>query len=769
MRPAIVLTSLLALSATLSLLGADTAQAQYTATGVYYDYAQVTMGDTAQFVLIPRETTEFQQSGPPSVTIPQAFRVLRDRKRTTYGNASLTLTDEDIARGRVVVHIDPEQRNWFLIVAAETVYTFTELGLSEVEFPGFADRPWTRDDIPFPAFVLHAPMWRVLPPAEMHAGLIQLYDGELIPADSFYERWADGDRELRDELLTYLREGTVVEQTGVLTALREGPPVPGADGAVTELLEDDDVSIRLLAVDYLTGRDDPELLDAIIPLVEGDPNPEVRAAAADALGASGDTRYAFYDRLHALESASPNAIPAAIGALAETGDTRAVEPIAGHLESDDPAVREAAIDALLSLDAVEPLFALLEDTSTATPAQLQAADALASHRTGRERLRALEYLVATESDSAAVAHLEAIATDPELVASEDAREAVEAQLAHPQAPVRAAAARLLGQMGSEDSLPAIAAAARAESDPDAALALDDAALSLMSSLPARDVQDYADHRNPLLRRAAFRALGELAREGGSSQTAYRTLMEGLESDEAVIRGAAVLGLSAWDSDDAFNAIIALADDSNPDVRRDVARALGRYRRDESRGQLLRYRDDPNDEVVAAAVASLGEMGDPELLLQVIPLTESRSARVRAAACLSAAKLSTPEVEQAVIDTLMGATHDNVAEVRAASAEALSRFSSELAVLGLSPLLQDRSEEVRLTAIAAVGRTGQASGVGVLSSLLQDPLPEIRIAALHALGELGSPEAVPTIEAALETESDPAVVRAAGEAIDTINR
>ncbi len=739
--------------------------AQYNTTGVFYDYTQISVNGRPQFVLVPRGTDAFTQGSPPQLSVPAAFRILRENKRATYGNASLTLSDADLEAGRAVVHIDPEQRDWYLIVVAETVYTFSELGIDEVMFPGLSETPYTRASVPFLAFVLHSPMWRALPGRNISVGIIELPNGGLIESSDFYRRWESGDSELQELLLSYLSTGSPVEQTGVL-ALLGAESVPGAVEAVMPLLDTAGDSVRLQAVNFLAAAGGEAVLERLSQVMSADSSAEVRNAAAAALGSTGDTHFQFFELEHRLAEATVETLPGILAEFAATGDPRAIAILQEHVSHGEQTVRQAAIDGLVGVGETEYLFQTVEGDSPLF-IRLQIGETLASRLDGEARVRAIENLVAAREGQPALDYLNQLIEQGRDGQAEAVRVALERQLAHQDTQIRIEVATALAAIGDPASLEALAAAAAGEGDVDVRNTLDESAVELMTHISLSDVEDHAGGRNLFLKRSAYVALGYFAQQGRANQSTFQTLVEGLLDGEAEIRGAAVLGLATYGNADAFNAVIGLAQDPDPSVRRDVARSLGSFPAGQGSDALAAFLSDSDDNIVAAALLSVGDRQEQTLLENVLQLTSSRSAKTRAAALIAASGLSYQEIEMTVIDMLMSATNDAEAEVRVAAAEALSTFNSEMAVLGISPLTQDREVDVRLRAISALATTQNGAALGVLVSLLEDSSAQIRLAAVRALGDLGMAEAVPQIMAALTAEQDPGVLDAAQSVVNSL--
>ncbi|MCA9565124.1 MAG: HEAT repeat domain-containing protein, partial [Myxococcales bacterium] len=459
-----LLRRLFSLSLLTALSVAATAHAQYEPTAVVYDYAQMTLGGRTQFVLIPRPTDAFSQDAAPQVSVSSAFRVLRDNKPTTYGNASVTISDADLAENRAVVHIDPSQRDWHLIVVAETVYTFSTLGITEVSFPGLYDEPWSVADVPFPVFELHIPMWRALQGNPVNGGVIDCPGLGGIPALEFYQRWEDGDADLQSSLLAYLGGGGSMAQAGVLGLLPD-LDIRGASDAALGALEASASSVRIAAVNYLATTGDRSALERIAEIMATDESSDVRAAAATALGNSGDSQYAFFQMVHDAQSAPDTERAAAVAGIVDSGDDRSVDALLAFVDDTVPEVRQAAIDGILSLGGEESLFALLVD-ETPLFIRLQVAETLGSQLTGSDRIRALEHLVLSRDGAVAVGYLQRLGEEGGLAA-----EALQNALGHQDSEVREAAAEQLGEVGEQSSIEALRAAFESETDADVQAAM----------------------------------------------------------------------------------------------------------------------------------------------------------------------------------------------------------------------------------------------------------------------------------------------------------
>jgi len=243
--------------------------------------------------------------------------------------------------------------------------------------------------------------------------------------------------------------------------------------ATKQLIEDlrsEDESVRRIAAEDLGDCGDS---DGVEPLVDAlsDPSPAVREAATEALIRIGGERVVVH-ALTELRSESAAARTAACCVLKQLGEV-AVPHVAQQLADDDKDVRLFAIDILAGIgspSAEQALMATLEDRDASVAAD--AANAL--------------------GEIHAVAAVDAL---------------IGALRANPW--IRCAVARSLGQIGGPD---AVRALVDLTTDEDSLVAF----AAIESLAKAGDASAYAclgtqlDHSNPLVVRAAARAIRQIA-------------------------------------------------------------------------------------------------------------------------------------------------------------------------------------------------------------------------------------------------------------------
>jgi len=120
----------------------------------------------------------------------------------------------------------------------------------------------------------------------------------------------------------------------------------GADAVshLPPLLKDKDDDVRKFAIELIAGAGGLQLENALCERLSGDQNPNVRAAAAKALGTL-DCRDALPNLVAALKDIEWVRFNA-IEALSGMREDAAVEPILALLSDPSPAIRHAAIEAL---------------------------------------------------------------------------------------------------------------------------------------------------------------------------------------------------------------------------------------------------------------------------------------------------------------------------------------------------------------------------------------------------------------------------------------
>jgi HEAT repeat protein/beta-lactamase regulating signal transducer with metallopeptidase domain len=319
----------------------------------------------------------------------------------------------------------------------------------------------------------------------------------------------------------------------------QGPAAQGRDRAVPALLgvvRDENVNVRLAAVQALGQLSDPRAIDALGEALRTDSDARVREAAASALGEI-DSPRAVSALISALGSERVTAVRAKIAwALGEIEDPRAVEALGAAIRDGAAEVRQQVVWALGEIEspsAVPMLITALRDSDTET--RKQAAWALGE------------------------------------IASADAVTALSAATKDADAEVRGQAVWALGEIEDVAALPALTAALG-----DAEVEVRRQAVEAIGSLELRSAPPgliaALRDRDPEVQQAAAEALGSL-----EDAAAVPALIPLTRSDNTDVKRAAVQALADIGGEAAIEAIVVLLKDQDPEIRKIAAEALGKNR------------------------------------------------------------------------------------------------------------------------------------------------------------------------------------------------
>jgi HEAT repeat protein len=615
------------------------------------------------------------------------------------------------------------------------------------------------------------------------------------------------------------------------------PPAPSDNGdnkppkAVSELIEalnSPDSRERLTAARVLSERGEgaQEAWPRLAQILEGkgEADPDVRAAAAEALGKGGRSARLTAPALARGEQIDPDpqVRRAARDALARLGrPTRDDVPaLASTLTKDERlAFRVLAARSLYlvgkdAADAVPDLEQALSDPE----ADVREVAALALARVGPSASKALPRLAALQKDPSP--YVRGAAADALGSLGPDAASAVGAlcELLQPDEEgfVQERAARALGNIGpaaGDRGRRALLAACGDRAPPavrvEAALARWRLTAEAGSSVPVlvsvlggtdaavrqRALQglhaigpaasDALPDLVALLRAtrepAALRAgaAAVLGRIGRDARLAYPTLHWASEKGDPAVRPAATAALAAVEKptvNDLRALITALKKPGPPAWRVNAADALYGLGADadEAVPSLAQALADPNEEVRLAVLDALGQMG-PETVEALRELRsalgDKGSAAVRAEAAAVIGGLG-PSAKAAIPDLGVALTTDKVASVRLQAARALVPMEADAAAVldALRTALNDpESAAVRITVAGILGRLGATAKKAVPDlgrSLTAEKDKKVRLALVLALGDMGKEavEALQPLRAALNDEESMAVREAAARAL-----
>jgi len=455
-------------------------------------------------------------------------------------------------------------------------------------------------------------------------------------------------------------------------------------GAVLQALLRDDPQgrVRVGAATALGMMRYTAATDDLRTAAEGDTEPTVRLAAAEALAGIGETGL-LVDQ---LKSTSHEVRRRAAVKLGELEAAEAIDPLIGALGDAYATVRAAAFEALRRIgwtpvgvkrDPDDPRY-----SRWMTRAEQEARTGI----TAADQGKMLASDLAADDPLVRQAALEALAMrhDPKLAAL------ATPMLEDPVLQVREAAAETLQTL---DAVPT------------------DGAAGAAWKIAMRDMQGAA-------------MMGEVAKPA---------LLRVLRDNDSDDRAEAVRTLAMLGGEDAEDALITALVDPTPFVRVNAALSLGIAGGKRAVPALAPLLANDHSTVRTAVGRTLSTMGKSGLEALVAAL--SHDADVARAAAARALKTA-GEDANAAAGKLMGLLAGDLSEsVRVAAAEALAGMPGPYPTLSVAAL-RDDSWRVRQKAAAALGTTAPEGAAEVLVRCLGDSYSGVRTAALKALDQVG---------------------------------
>jgi HEAT repeat protein len=453
-----------------------------------------------------------------------------------------------------------------------------------------------------------------------------------------------------------------------------------------------------------------------------DPDDEVRAKAATALGRLGDRRALASLLEHLLNDPAPFVRARVASALGQFDGPEVINRLIQTLGDSAWWVRMRAIEALEQIGPVAegPLLVALDDGDTEI--RQRAAIAL-------ERLGVPAALAGTieQGDPEGVA----ARTLARLIAA-GSKEQITELLTHPVHAVREVVVAALRQSRRSDV--AVDLARVASEDPTARVR--SLALNTLRALRIREGTSAAvaglTEEHPSVRAAAIRYLGELAGDDALSQVRAHAI-----DPEPEVRAAAAEAMGALGGRRVEPELLLLVADPESTVRRAALRGVVDAGLPITASILTGVLRDPDREVLGIAVRGAGLAGDSSAVPLLLDSFATASAELRQEIILAVSRLQ-PE---AVADLVNALIERQDSESRLALAQTLGRLNWSGGLQHLTRLAADVHPEVRHAAIRALGRSARLHGplpesveeaIGVA---LGDAAAAVRAAAADACGRM----------------------------------
>jgi HEAT repeat protein len=434
-----------------------------------------------------------------------------------------------------------------------------------------------------------------------------------------------------------------------------------------------------------------------------DPDDDVRAKSASALGRLGDSRALGYLLDHLLGDPAPFVRSRIAAALGQFDDPVVTDRLIRALG--DPAwwVRMRSVEALehIGLNAEGPLLLALEDPDP----EIKSRAAIALERLGLPESLA------------------------DLIQSgERIPETMDTMVKLAGAGARALLADLLGAPSSEVRSVVVTAIRRARRE----------------DLAPELIQIAALDPAPALRVLAWETLRALRVRG-----AVPAALHALADRDDRVRASAISLIGDLGSEETGQPLRSRTADPEPQVRSAAARALGRLGAVSASAELLTLLRDPDAGVREAAVRALGDARVGELLERLTDLLQDDEESVRLAAVEAAATLGDPAAVYHLTRAMAGASP----ALRGAMLNGVSRLEPRAALAFAESLLEGRDSASKLGAVATLGRLRSPTASAMLQRLRHDPDPLVRAAVLRQLSRAGGDQAAAPLAEGLHDQDE----------------
>lgn len=497
-----------------------------------------------------------------------------------------------------------------------------------------------------------------------------------------------------------------------------------------------------------------EAVPRLLALASPTARPDLAAAAARGLGATGDSQ-AREALVSLLDAAQASVAEAAAGALADLGDPAAAGPLARVGTQAPSRLAAVAVEALSELpQAPDVNVALCEiAVRSADPAVAEraAVQARARHASCPDRPLVARLTRRGPDAVAALAALGALGLPAAQLAPAGERAA--ALLLAPDAATRTAAARAVGLSGYAAAVPGLQRRAQGLQQ-----RLSEAREKWVAGPWPVAADRGFDGGAPTAEAILARAAGPAPTASPPSGPLPPEWAEDLETGEAGELAAVAVALARLRADGAGPLASALAADPDETLRAAGVEALGLLGGEPGRKSATAALGDPSPRVRLAAATALAHSG-----AQAVPALAAALARaspsddeLREAAARSLAETGSPEAVAPLAALLDGPQ-------AAAAAAALGRLSVREGAPPLLRLLEAPGGPGRAEAIDALAQLLGAEAGDALSGELTSDQPEVRATAARALGRIRFEGAASRLEA-LRSDYYGEVRRAAVEAL-----
>jgi HEAT repeat protein len=453
-----------------------------------------------------------------------------------------------------------------------------------------------------------------------------------------------------------------------------------------------------------------------------DPDDEVRAKSATALGRLGDRRAVSHLLDHLLTDEAPFVRARIASTLGQFDGPEVIDRLVRALGDSAWWVRMRAVEALEQIGTVAegPLLVALDDPDS----EIRGRAAVTLERLGvpANLVQMIENGEGGAEAPQTLVRLAAVGT----------RELLAELLLHSSPQVREVVLLAVRRSGRRDLAAELSQAASSDSEPALrALALDTLrVLRLSPALPvARSGLASEDHR---VRTAALHLIGEL-----DGPDAVELIQAHAGDPEVTVRAAAARAFGTVGGRRAEEDLLRLMGDPDPSVREAAAAGAAEARLRPLAPAMIELLADGNERVRHGAARAIGVLGERSVVPGLLRAFEAASPDTREAITLAIGRLDSGALA-GLVDALVKSPD---ARSKLTLARTLGRLRPPDAVELLSPLLRDSDAAVQAAAMQALGRCARFAGpppetvVRAVSDGLRHPQEAVRASTIDTCSRI----------------------------------
>jgi HEAT repeat protein len=695
--------------------------------------------------------------------IEDLFGAMREAAGDRYTDINLVFPEGFDLSQSVQVHCEQVNPQECDLALSETGLTFRNAGVAEVVMePGNVKADL--NNLAQAAAVPLIPFWATLPPAgtphnryvRHMLGLVRMADSYFTTSE-FAKMLGRRDNRIRAAAKETLRNGNA---TARITIAQNNDAFFIRDANdMLPLLSHGSAKVRLVGVQQVSKRPGPQFLNRCKNIVDQDSDPEVKLAAVRALVTAGRDEYKVYLLMEDLRDPSEQKVLRALDRLVKTGDKRISPSLLPLLSHGSDSVRNAATDGLITLKANNSIVSAVGQTNLDGGLKSRLARAL-SNISGNEDSRdtGLGLLLSSTDEDDVTFALTKIGEK----GIRGHEKKILDQLEKGTEGVKLAAINVAVALKLEKAVPMLSDLAKG--DDALSKKADEGMIGILSSLGLRRIASYAENPDAHIRAAALRALGQLGNSasGKSSNILLARIGDDdLNIRQAAVsalnkianrRIVDSLLTKADDPDPTIRALIleAAIRVQHPEAAARAQKGLG----DPADSVKLEAVKGVHTLQVKAALPELWQRiryGNPDVkravVAAIVALADDSERQQKVNTLVELFYDQDPAIKLLIIQSVWG-----------------FRDPMVLAQLG-SLISMNNPKEVQLKALEALSITKDPRAVEYVAYGMNADDTTIRMAALESLRTINSLQAEPVLRDFVKNEDNPALRKKAIEIMD----